>query len=362
MMGNPSQRFLLFLLSIIIKHNHDHSNWTDFNSYVIAKLPQLHTLDGTEITRSMQIIANQKLSKMEVELRKLAAEKRIEKELAKANMKDEPKGKKKNNSDNDSAYVEEDENQEPELTDNTPEARVEIYRELAEQKKEKADRESANAPKQRDYEKEQSEALAAIRKKEEETGEIEIKQKNEGGWGFRWDEETKAGCVILDVEVARHLDSSLIDVDIHPTYVSIVIKSKLLRLRLPAEIKVAESKCQRSKTTGSLQVIMPKVNPKENAITVRGDIRYKNLQTKDSPNNVTENNSQTKSTVFRKAKKLSMQEQLLAEAQALEGEFTSSMTVDIKNIVKHKEKSEELSSFPVKLENNTGINPKVTEL
>ena len=182
----------------------------------------------------MQIIANQKLPNMEIQLRKLAAEKHIEKELAKASMKDEPKTKKK--PDNDSAEVQENEIEEPELTDNTPEARVEIYRELAEQKKEKADREAANAPRQRDYEKEQAEALAAIRKKEEESGEREVKQKNEGGWGFRWDEETKQGCVILDVEIARHLDSSLIDVDVHPTYVSVVIKSKVLRLRLPAEV------------------------------------------------------------------------------------------------------------------------------
>jgi protein TilB len=318
----------------------------------------------------MQIIANQKLPNMEIQLRKLAAEKHIEKELAKASIKDEPKAKKK--PDNDSAEVQENEIEEPELTDNTPEARVEIYRELAEQKKEKADREAANAPRQRDYEKEQAEALAAIRKKEEESGEREVKQKNEGGWGFRWDEETKQGCVILDVEIARHLDSSLIDVDVHPTYISVVIKSKVLRLRLPAEVKVAESKCQRSKTTGSLQVIMPKVNAKENAITVRGDIRYRNLQTKDDPNKdaiaSTENNTQSKSgVVFRKIKKLSMQEQLLAEAQALDipSSSSSSLAVDIKNIVKHREKKDELlTTLPVKLEdNNTAINyPKVTEL
>lgn len=313
----------------------------------------------------MQIIANQKLAAMEIQLRKLAADKRIEKELIKASMKDQPKQQKKK-SDNDSAEVQEDEIEEPELTDNTPEARVEIYRELAEQKKEKADRETANAPRQRDYEKEQAEALAAIRKKEEETGEREVKQKNEGGWGFRWDEETKQGCVMLDVEVARHLDSSLIDVDVHPNYISIVIKSKVLRLRLPAEVKVAESKCQRSKTTGSLQVIMPKVNPKENAITIRGEIRYKNLQTKDNISSTENNNANNKSgSVFRKPKKLSMQEQLLAEAQSLDIQPLSSMTVDIKNIVRHKEKNEEsLTSLPINLEEKyTDMNyPKVTEL
>jgi hypothetical protein len=31
----------------------------------------------------------------------------------------------------------------------------------------------------------------------------------------------------LQVFVPRHLDSSLIDVDVHPTYVSIVIKTKV---------------------------------------------------------------------------------------------------------------------------------------
>jgi protein TilB len=51
MMGNPSQ-----------------VNWPDdhFNTYVIAKLPQLKSLDGTEITKSMQIIANQKIKEIEV--------------------------------------------------------------------------------------------------------------------------------------------------------------------------------------------------------------------------------------------------------------------------------------------------------
>jgi hypothetical protein len=32
---------------------------------------------------------------------------------------------------------------------------------------------------------------------------------------------------VLEVRVARHLDSSLIDVDVHPSYVSMVIKGKV---------------------------------------------------------------------------------------------------------------------------------------
>ncbi len=49
MMGNPSEH-----------------NWPNFKHYVIAKLPQLQNLDGTEITRSMQIQARQKLPALEV--------------------------------------------------------------------------------------------------------------------------------------------------------------------------------------------------------------------------------------------------------------------------------------------------------
>ena len=49
MMGNPSQ-----------------AEWPGFESYVIAKIPQLGHIDGTEITRSMQIKARQKLPALEV--------------------------------------------------------------------------------------------------------------------------------------------------------------------------------------------------------------------------------------------------------------------------------------------------------
>jgi protein TilB len=72
-------------------------------------------------------------------------------------------------------------------------------------------------------------------------------QKNEGGWDFFWDEESKKGFIVLEIKLPRHMDSSLIDVDVHPFYISVVIKSKVLRLRLPAEVRAGEANCQRSK-------------------------------------------------------------------------------------------------------------------
>jgi len=49
-----------------------------------------------------------------------------------------------------------------------------IYRELAEQKKEKEDRSNANQPKERDYEKEQKEIVEKTREKEAQAGEAYV--------------------------------------------------------------------------------------------------------------------------------------------------------------------------------------------
>ena len=276
MMGNPSQ-----------------SNWEGkFNHYVIAMLPQVERLDGVEITRSMQIQARQKLPDLQAELNELAAgvreEKRAKRE-AEAEAKAAEERTKTLYSD-DAIEVEEIEEVNPveaeiernindanEATENTPEAREEIYREMAQQKKEKQDREDANKPRKRDYEAEHKAKTEEIRRKEEETGERTVRQKNEGGWKFRWD-ETERGQITLEVCLNRHLDSSLIDVDVHPHYVSMVVKSKVLRLALPSEVRAGESKCQRSKTTGSLLVVMPLLNAQADIIGRRADEKHRAKQ------------------------------------------------------------------------------------
>ena len=68
----------------------------------------------------------------------------------------------------------------------------------------------------------------------------------------------------------------MIDVDIHPRHVTIVIKSKILRLRLPAEVIASKSKAERSSVTGRLLLRMPKVDPNENMIGIRAARRAAN--------------------------------------------------------------------------------------
>lgn len=123
LMGNPCQ-----------------ANWKGFESYVIGKIPQLKTLDGKEITRSMQITARQLLPSLENELRILANQKRTEKE--KKRLEKSVKGSvtevsADSKSGDDTAVVEcvdvEDDEEADDgisdrdkLTENTPETRYEV--------------------------------------------------------------------------------------------------------------------------------------------------------------------------------------------------------------------------------------------
>ncbi|XP_031447100.1 protein tilB homolog [Phasianus colchicus] len=63
---------------------------------------------------------------------------------------------------------------------------------------------------------------------------------------------------ILDLAVYRHLDTSLIDIDVQPTYIRVLVKGKTFQLVLPEEVKPDSSSAKRSQTTGHLVVSMPK--------------------------------------------------------------------------------------------------------
>ena len=90
-----------------------------------------------------------------------------------------------------------------------------MYEELAEEKAEKENRELRRQPRERDHAGEQRKKVERVRQREEEG---KILQCNEGKWEFHFDEESVKGSIILDLHVSRHLDSSLIDLDIHPCY------------------------------------------------------------------------------------------------------------------------------------------------
>ena len=68
---------------------------------------------------------------------------------------------------------------------------------------------------------------------------------------FHYDDDSNPDQIILELKLFKHLDTSLIELDIEPTYVRATIKGKIFQLRLLEEIKPDSSVAQRSQTTGS---------------------------------------------------------------------------------------------------------------
>ena len=63
--------------------------------------------------------------------------------------------------------------------------------------------------------------------------------------------------------IPRNMNTSLIDADVQPHYVSVVVKGKTIRLELPAECNPDAGVCERSKMTGALKFTLPKAGWKK---------------------------------------------------------------------------------------------------
>ena len=233
---------LLHLKELFIMGN-PCTEWPGHRAFVIALLPQLSSLDGTEINKAEKIQAQQQLKKLRAELRILAAFKREEKGLPVEE------------------YIPQGDDDENEPW--TPATRVRMYKEMAEQKEEKEARQRAMEPKERDYEKEQREAVAKVRATESDGV---VKQCNEGRWDFVLEDEDGQGNCQLRLGISRFLDTSLADVDVHPFYVSVVVKGKLFRILWPDEVRSEDAVCQRSQASGELVISVPKVKEPTRAL------------------------------------------------------------------------------------------------
>jgi protein TilB len=81
-------------------------------------------------------------------------------------------------------------------------------------------------------------------------------QKNEGKWEFKWVETKQT--LTLNVEISKFLDTSFIDVDVNPGWISITIKDKLLVLTFDCSVNPDRTICERSKVSGLLAITMLK--------------------------------------------------------------------------------------------------------
>lgn len=71
----------------------------------------------------------------------------------------------------------------------------------------------------------------------------------------------------------------MIDVDVQPNYVRVMIKGKIFQMALADEIRIDESTSKRSQVTGHLLVAMPKLNVENLLSVVKGTELHVNRAT-----------------------------------------------------------------------------------
>ncbi|XP_064010375.1 dynein axonemal assembly factor 11-like isoform X1 [Pogoniulus pusillus] len=251
---------------------------TQFESYrqfVVATLQQLKCLDGKEIERSERIQALQSYPEVKQKIREqekaYLLQRDREKEEAQIRMQ-ERKVKEENRKESklgfDSPHSlqekksheaggekqemfrtvednEEDRRFWEEPTPYTPESRLETHRYIEEKRRAK---ENVRESKRREK------PLRQL-----VTAEGKVLNVNVPKLHFTLKDDEENNQIVLDLAVYRHLDTSLLEVDVQPTYIRVLVKGKPFQIVLPEEVKPDSSSAKRSQTTGHLVVSMPKV-------------------------------------------------------------------------------------------------------
>jgi len=173
-------------------------DWKGWKDYLIAVVDQLRYVDGKEVVHSERIQAKQNFNELLEDLR-------VQIELKKIKEISEPK------ENNENAY--------------TRENRKKMYQEM---EKERLDKEKKDNPEKFKEKKETPTHYP--------NGEPRV--CNEGKYEFKLDEWDDPEFSYFELKVPKYLDTSLMDLNLQPKFVSIRIKGKLTQLKLFEEIMV----------------------------------------------------------------------------------------------------------------------------
>ncbi|CAH1990735.1 unnamed protein product [Acanthoscelides obtectus] len=206
-----------------------------YRDYVIAKLPQLVSLDVKEITKSERIKAFQNLPTIEPSIRaeQEAYRARRDEQCVRVSCRD-------------TSHLTDEEFWQT-TSEHCPESRIDIAA------RHRRAREENN--------KEDAEVTSIQRSVRLFTKGGRPLNVNQAKLNFKFKDDDPAQYV-LDVAVYKFLDGNLIDVDLQPIYVKITIKGKVFQMVFPEEVYIEKSICQRSQSSGHLILKMPKVNYK----------------------------------------------------------------------------------------------------
>eukprot|EP00892_Ulva_mutabilis_P006702 jgi/Ulvmu1/4403/UM002_0128.1 len=229
------------------------ADWPNYRAYVIAVLPDLKRLDGHDVKPSERISALQRKDLMHRCLCDQLVQAGVSVSDAQAVEND---GLEYDSSEEvvDPGYVD--------PVDGTfkrpwcPATRILEHRENEQIEREQEEgRKQATKPAYKEPQVPRWKGFPCI------SDETTTKQRNEGGWGFTLDVTDDFSCIELAVSIGKHLDSTLVQADVQPRWVRLLIKGRLLQLRLPCEVHADRSHAKRSKATGTLVMTMPRTDP-----------------------------------------------------------------------------------------------------
>ncbi|XP_044905738.1 dynein axonemal assembly factor 11 isoform X5 [Felis catus] len=227
------------------------ADFDGYRQFVVATLQQLKWLDGKEIERSERIQALQNFPVIEQQIREqeeaYCLKRAKDKEEAQRKLREEDENEAKERSH--SVF----EGQSPfsgEHKDHVQEGQEGEYNQKR-FKDNEDDLEFWNKPSLFTPES-RLETLRHMEKQRKDQEKLRL--------DFSLEDDEKRHQIILDLAVYRYMDTSLIDVDVQPTYVRVMVKGKPFQLVLPAEVKPDSSSAKRSQTTGHLVICMPKVD------------------------------------------------------------------------------------------------------
>ncbi|XP_067933006.1 dynein axonemal assembly factor 11-like [Watersipora subatra] len=236
------------------------TEYEGYKDYVIATLPQLQKLDGVDVEKSERIAAIQNYSVL-----KRSIEQQQQAYVTRRNLEREEErkelGKKKargfdgrwytdvnsgsSPADDDALWEKEKKAFWEETTAYTPESRKQVHAHM-------------QKAKERDEKKDEKPEVKKERRLFNDADGRPL-NVNEAKVDFTIEDDEENGQYILNLSVFKHLDTSLLDADVNPFYVRVIIKGKIFQLCLDEEVSSSKSTAQRSTTTGHLVITMPKV-------------------------------------------------------------------------------------------------------
>ncbi|XP_016956393.1 protein tilB [Drosophila biarmipes] len=224
-------------------------DYPQYRNYVVATLPQLNSLDCAEITPSERLQALRELSKNRAIIVQKQADHAISRDEQRIRVAEQQAALADR-----CAGIEDEEERIQAFWQAKSEHCPEIRTEIARQHRLGRERHEPKSP--LDPPKQERNLFAPCGRPY---------NLNQGKLPFKFQDE--ADHYLLQLEVYRHLDTSLIAVDVQPLYTRVTVKKKIFQIAYSEEVKPSESTVQRSQITGHLMVKLKKLRVNDLLIT-----------------------------------------------------------------------------------------------